>query len=541
MKNIVDFLSGNIPGGIGLFALILFAILFILYFIYKTSEIFTVRHFRKWLFASWALVTLIYVLLWIKNPPQSITDRYSVIFISRDDSETQWVSQYLNLYFSEIIEPYENKYDYFFPYYWFYESEFNLNSLGKDSLLKILKQIPVEKVVLGEVIRENQGFRISVQYIKGGQFASQDTFQIGLITTSPDLRKLMPLKEWISRFIKIRETTRVAPPLDKEFIQAIELYYLKRYDLAARQFNNLLERYPQNEEVLKWLAFSEIKQAIKFRSREERKNPYAVQEKLPFYRKSTRARNRLFAIMKTSPDFYAAEDNFLNMIAESYLVEEKFGDAELFLKNAYMNNPFNIYVLENFIYLYPTRYTDLGFSGEIELLERIMILCPINLRILLKYTDAVVSIVPIDVSQVRRSEKIIRYYLKLNPNSVPAWSSLGKFYLQNLQIAFARKAFLTADSLDSNNPIIKYNLGVVAFRNGNLKEAERYFRQAVQLDDYLDAHLYLGYIYQNEGKYEQALKEYRYRVAHKKSEDDFYAFQAMKGIREVLRLMNQQE
>jgi len=541
MKNIVDFLSGNIPGGIGLYALILFAILFILYFIYKTSEIFTVRHFRKWLFASWVLITLIYIFLWIKNPPQSITDRYSVIFISRENSDAQWISQYLNFYFSEIIEPYENKYNYFFPYYWFYESEFNLNSLGKDSLLQILKQIPVEKVVLGEVTREDQSFRISVQYIKGGQLASQDTFRVALIATAQDLRKLEPLKKWVSRFIKIKEITNIVPPLEAEFIQGIELYYLRNYDLAAQRFSNLLEKYPQNEEVLKWLAFSEIKQAIKFRSKEERKNPYADQEKLPSYSKSTRARNRLFAIMKKSPDFYAAEDNFLNMIAESYLVEEKFGDAELFLKNAYMNNPFNIYVLENFIYLYPTRYSDLGFSGEIELLERIMILCPINLRILLKYTDAVVSIAPIDVSQVNRSEKIIRHYLKLNPNSVSGWSALGKFYLQNLQIAFARKALLTADSLDSNNSIIKYNLGVVAFRNGNLKEAERYFRQAVQLDDYLDAHLYLGYIYQNEGKYEQALKEYRYRVAHKKSEDDFYAFQAMKGIREVLQLMNQKE
>ena len=56
----------------------------------------------------------------------------------------------------------------------------------------------------------------------------------------------------------------------------------------------------------------------------------------------------------------------------------------------------------------------------------------------------------------------------------------------------------------------------------------------MSLDNYLDAHLYLGVIFQERGQYEKALERFRYRVAHKTDEDDYYAQQAMKGIRECL-------
>ena len=48
----------------------------------------------------------------------------------------------------------------------------------------------------------------------------------------------------------------------------------------------------------------------------------------------------------------------------------------------------------------------------------------------------------------------------------------------------------------------------------------------------------IGVIYKNRGEYEKALKKFRYRVAHKKDDDDYYAVQAMKGIRECLKALD---
>ena len=62
---------------------------------------------------------------------------------------------------------------------------------------------------------------------------------------------------------------------------------------------------------------------------------------------------------------------------------------------------------------------------------------------------------------------------------------------------------------------------------------------AIQYDNYLDAYLYLGSILKDEGNYRAALEKFRYRVAHKQGEDDFYAYQAMKGIQECLEALGE--
>ncbi|MFQ5584708.1 MAG: tetratricopeptide repeat protein, partial [Calditrichia bacterium] len=89
-----------------------------------------------------------------------------------------------------------------------------------------------------------------------------------------------------------------------------------------------------------------------------------------------------------------------------------------------------------------------------------------------------------------------------------------------------------------DNSLVQYNLGVIHYMDKNIRAAEKFFRRAIEIDDYLDAHLYLGAIYMERGDYETALKEFRYRVAHKKGDDDPYALEAMKGIRKCLEELN---
>ena len=118
---------------------------------------------------------------------------------------------------------------------------------------------------------------------------------------------------------------------------------------------------------------------------------------------------------------------------------------------------------------------------------------------------------------------------------------LGQVYSLQRSRKAALQAFLKADSLLPHNGLIHFNIGVLYYEWEKYDRAEEYFQRSIEYDDYLDSHLYLGAIYKRRGEYRKALKEFRYRVAHKKGKDDEYAYQAMKGIRDCLKLLGETE
>ena len=72
-----------------------------------------------------------------------------------------------------------------------------------------------------------------------------------------------------------------------------------------------------------------------------------------------------------------------------------------------------------------------------------------------------------------------------------------------------------------------------------LAKAQVYFENAISYQNYLDAYLYLGAVLKEQGRYEEALAKFRYRVSNKTGDDDYYALQAMKGIQECLAALGQ--
>jgi len=79
-----------------------------------------------------------------------------------------------------------------------------------------------------------------------------------------------------------------------------------------------------------------------------------------------------------------------------------------------------------------------------------------------------------------------------------------------------------------------YNLGVALFRKKEYDEAEKYFRETLEAGDYPNALLYLGAIYQLREDFDTALKFYRRRLHKREGDDDYYAKQAIRGIRNIL-------
>ena len=177
-------------------------------------------------------------------------------------------------------------------------------------------------------------------------------------------------------------------------------------------------------------------------------------------------------------------------------------------------------------------------GDEDDLVARILNICPSNEAVLKKYIEKLLLNVQVTKAQSDEIKGRIDKALALNPASIVAWMLKGKYFNMNFDYEAALAAFQKADSLSPEDGVIQYNLGVTYFKMERPEEAEHYFQNAVKISDYLNAHLYLGAIYKDRGEYEKALERFRHRVANKEGDDDYYALQAMKGIRECLKALD---
>ena len=227
------------------------------------------------------------------------------------------------------------------------------------------------------------------------------------------------------------------------------------------------------------------------------------------------------------------------MIAESYLWEEDFASAEIFLKKAFVENPFNIDVLSNLSYLHPSRFQEFKFRDAREIQERILALCPIEENVLIRWSDLIVLGNPAYTAPPKFALRQVENYLSINPSSFRAWLMHGKILAHALKRREALQSYFRADSLSPQNGLIQYNIGIIYYELKELAKAQVYFENAISYQNYLDAYLYLGAVLKEQGRYEEALAKFRYRVSNKTGDDDYYALQAMKGIQECLAALGQ--
>ena len=68
-----------------------------------------------------------------------------------------------------------------------------------------------------------------------------------------------------------------------------------------------------------------------------------------------------------------------------------------------------------------------------------------------------------------------------------------------------------------------------------LDKSKYYFNKAIQIDNHLDSHLYLGKISEMEDRPKDAITFYRYRVKNRINNQDEYFKEASKGIRNIFK------
>ena len=106
------------------------------------------------------------------------------------------------------------------------------------------------------------------------------------------------------------------------------------------------------------------------------------------------------------------------------------------------------------------------------------------------------------------AEKIRIYKLatELYPSDFRGFNNLGMVYLQQGNVAEARRCFQSALQIEPNNPDVNYNAGVAAMADGDLKKAEEHLGKAAGTQANLSSAM--GTLYSLKGDYKSARSAY---------------------------------
>ena len=91
-------------------------------------------------------------------------------------------------------------------------------------------------------------------------------------------------------------------------------------------------------------------------------------------------------------------------------------------------------------------------------------------------------------------------------NDYRAWNSMGQIYLEDGNVAEARRCFAKALEIQPNDPDVNYNAGVAALADGDLAKAEEYLGKAAGTKGNLNGAM--GTLYTQKGDYAAAKQAY---------------------------------
>lgn len=529
----INYLSGNVPGGIFLYLVVILSTFLILYFMHRVNELFTRRLLVRWSLISIIALNVIYLLIWHQNPPPHVLKRYSVM-INSDNPGDRWFSHYLTELIERNVKPYISETEYLFPLEWYFRAE--PTDQVYDSAFKetVFQRLPIHRVLQGEISINDNTFDVRLELVKYPSKkvikSAEDRFNFYNINqfvqwVATNFGNIYPLE------INLSQNNIVTAD---SLLQELKIeFYMRNFEKCLAMLNAADVQQNTHPEFDLWKQYIKIKMAGLDSQENPITNPFS--REIPSWKKNLESsRNRLLDYLRLDK----TEAHLDIMIAESYLWEKDFASAEIFLKKVYVDNPFNIDMFANLSFLHNSRYSEFKFANAREIYERILELCPIEENILLKWSDIILMGNPAFTAPPRYAQDKVERYLAINPRSYRGWLMHGKILAHVLKRKDALVSFFRADSLAPANGLIQYNIGIIYYELKNIDLAKQYFTRAIEYQNYLDAYLYLGAILKDQGKYEEALEKFRYRVIHKSGEDDYYALQAMKGIKECLAALN---
>lgn len=218
-----------------------------------------------------------------------------------------------------------------------------------------------------------------------------------------------------------------------------------------------------------------------------------------------------------------------SFLGEYYIYRERWSLAEKNLFKAYELNPQNPRLYLSLSRLHDFRYRKLGYKNEEQLFRRAIFFNPC-------YEDAYLMLSDLYLFENKRQQaiEVLQQILEINPDSVPVLMALGKIYLVRNDILKIIEVFNRVIELEANNSDAYYNLGILYYDSEDYDNAERFLKRAVAIDNHLNSHLYLAYLYEIKGDKEKAIEHLRDRIRYRKGLNDEFAEEARKHLFELM-------
>lgn len=517
MNQIISFLSAEVPGGIYLLLFVLVVINLTFWF-FRNSDLITKARLKKNVITANIVVLLLYLALWFVLQPPKPQIRVVVL---PSKTGNQFKLKPTAFSFAEVFkrEGINNATDKYLlhRWNWLYETITPANVSNYANWQHAAKAMKARYRIESAYVKD--GFRCTVVDLKKHkqyEFEQRDTLNF--------LPVLSKVQKKFHFFKEILPTEKTA---DAQLLKARMALLNGKYDETIAVLSHRTDLPAKILTAAAWVKKG-LERPVDFE-----KMKY-VKIKNPDFEK---ARSLLIPIVKERKD--TPETDIL--LGRMAIREQHYGDAEIFLKKAYVDDPENARVYFHLSFLLPDRLKDIGYADRVAILKRAVYFDP-------GYRDAVYQLANeiylSGIGTLRSNQegiRVVEEFLKIQPGDPEMRSLLGMLYTKTHHPDKALPIFQDLRNEFPNDPNSYYNLGICYYLKKQDSTALDLFMKAIRMANHRDAYLYVAMIYNRMGKLDSALKYFRERVKLKTGDDDKYALEAMYGIRTILAKMEKQK
>jgi len=516
MGEIFSFLSGQVPGGILVFLIILIIVNLIFIFL-KSSKLISEKESKKKQITFSAVLIVFYIFLWFISQPPAPKMRIVVLPAYTENGKIQLKGSsftFADLFQKTALNNLNSK-------YLLHRWQPLFETVGKDSAGNYQYWKTTAEKIKADIIVENIIYRdrtVCSAAVLGGKNEDVITYTL---TGAVDYVQLLEKLNDDFYFFKQMPKTDVKPAPD--YCLEAELQFLQHEFDAALDI--LKGRDDLQARMLKGKVYAG-------KGLLEKIDSERIQFNAPQIEEFDKAR-QIFAEIVRSKEDTPETAYWLGRMA---LHIQDYNRTELYLKNAHIGDRENSRIYYSLSFLLSRRLRELGFESRTAILEKAVYYDPGFRKAVYQLADEYFlsgSGIPSGAGAVK-AKKVILDYLEIKNGEPNILSLLGSIYLKTSELDKAFEIFSRLINRFPDDSNSHYNMGIVFYLRDDYPGALKYFLKAIEMDDNLDSYLYAGLAYQKMGDKEAALKYYRQRVRKKTGDDDKYAREATKGIRHIL-------
>jgi len=240
------------------------------------------------------------------------------------------------------------------------------------------------------------------------------------------------------------------------------------------------------------------------------------------YHKTAGLLHRVLKIDSTDSEAY-------RLLGRLHIQKERWNRAEEALQKSLQWEKDDPFLYFNLTRLHTSRYREMGYRNRESLLKHALNLNPALERAWIALGEDYYF-----RNRPDRAEKTYKKLLKIHPNSLDGLLALGKLYVFRNDVLNIIRVYEKVLKIKPDYADVYYNLGIAYYNDKKEEKAIRFFERAIELNNHVDSHLYLGIIHAKRGDREQAIEFLRKRIRLRRGDNDPFAEEARRNLYELL-------